>query len=64
MPSLRRFTIDNPTDPRSGSVQSFNLELAGLGGSSFVKGVFHTRFFFPYIKSPRWGEWVFSPGVT
>jgi outer membrane protein insertion porin family len=64
MPSLRRFTIDNPTDPRTGSVQSLNVELAGLGGSSFVKGVFHTRFFIPYIKSPRWGEWVFSPGVT
>jgi len=64
MPSLRRFTVDNPTDPRTGSVQSLNLELAGLGGSKFAKGVFHTRFFFPYIKSPRWGEWVFSPGLT
>jgi outer membrane protein insertion porin family len=64
MPSLRRFTVDNPTDPRSGSVQSLNLELAGLGGSKFVKGVFHSRFFFPYIKSPKWGEWVFVPGVT
>ncbi len=64
MPSLRRFTVDNPTDPRSGSVMSLNLELAGLGGQAFVKGVFHSRFFFPYIKSPKWGEWVFSPGVT
>jgi outer membrane protein insertion porin family len=63
-PSLRRFTVDNPLDPRSGSVQSLNLELAGLGGTSFVKGVFHSRFFFPYIQSPRWGEWVFSPGLT
>ncbi|HXZ88374.1 MAG TPA: outer membrane protein assembly factor BamA [Candidatus Binataceae bacterium] len=63
-PSIRRFTIDNPTDPRTGSVQSLNLEVAGLGGSSFVKGVFHTRFFIPYIKSPEWGEWVFSPGFT
>jgi len=64
IPSIRRFTVDNPTDPRSGSVMTFNLELAGLGGTSFVKGVFHSRFFFPYIKSQRWGEWVFSPGVT
>jgi outer membrane protein insertion porin family len=29
-----------------------------------VKGVFHSRFFIPFIKNPRWGEWVFSPGVT
>ncbi len=64
IPSIRRFTVDNPLDPRSGSVNNFNLELAGLGGTSFVKGLFHSRFFFSYLKSPRWGEWVFSPGVT
>lgn len=64
MPSIRRFTVDNPNDPRSGSVESLNLELAGLGGVKFFKGVFHTRFFYPYIKSPKWGEWVISPGVT
>ncbi|MBF6559760.1 MAG: outer membrane protein assembly factor BamA [Candidatus Binataceae bacterium] len=63
-PSIRRFTVDNPTDPRSGSIMSLNIELAGLGGQSFVKGVFHSRFFFPYIKSEKWGEWVFVPGVT
>jgi outer membrane protein insertion porin family len=62
--SLRRFTVDNPTDPRSGSILSFNLELAGLGGQGFVKGVFHSRYFIPYIKSPRWGEWVLSLGGT
>ncbi|HKV53382.1 MAG TPA: outer membrane protein assembly factor BamA [Candidatus Binataceae bacterium] len=64
IPSIRRFTVDNPLDPRSGSVTNFNLELAGLGGTSFVKGLFHSRFFYSYIKSPRWGEWVVSPGVT
>jgi outer membrane protein insertion porin family len=64
MPSLRRFTVDNPTDPRSGSVMNLNLELAGLGGQAFAKGVFHSRFFYPYIKSPKWGEWVAAVGVT
>jgi outer membrane protein assembly factor BamA len=64
LPSLKRFTVDNPTDPRSGSVQTFNLEVAGLGGQPFIRGVLHSRFFIPYIKSPRWGEWVFSPGLT
>jgi outer membrane protein insertion porin family len=64
LPSLKRFTVDNPTDPRSGSVQNLNLEIAGLGGQPFIRGVVHSRFFIPYIKSPRWGEWVFSPGVT
>ena len=64
LPSLRRFTVDNSTDPRSGSVMNFNMELAGLGGQAFVKGVFHSRFFYPYIKSPRFGEWVAAIGAT
>ena len=38
--------------------------MAGLGGTPFVKGLFHSRFFFAFLKSPRWGEWVFSPGIT
>ena len=38
---------------------NLNLELAGLGGQAFVKGVFHSRFFYPFIKSPTFGEWVF-----
>ena len=64
-PGIRRFTVDNPLDPRSGSIESFNMELAGLGaGKAFVKGTFHARAFIPYIQSPRWGEWVFSPGAT
>jgi outer membrane protein insertion porin family len=64
LPTLRRFTVDNPTDPRSGSVMNLNLELAGLGGQAFVKGVFHSRFFYPYIKRPKWGEWVAALGAT
>lgn len=65
LPSIRRFTVDNPLDPRSGSVQSLDVELSGLGpGTSFIKSVAHARFFWPYIQSQRWGEWVFSPGVT
>ncbi|MGH7935127.1 MAG: outer membrane protein assembly factor BamA, partial [Candidatus Binataceae bacterium] len=64
LPSIRRFTVDNPIDPRSGSIQSFNMEMAGLGGTAFIKGIVHGRWFFPYLKSPEWGEWVFSPGFT
>jgi len=65
IPSIRRFTVDNPLDPRSGSVQSLDVEISGLGpGTAFIKTVAHARFFYPYIQSQRWGEWVFSPGVT
>lgn len=64
-PSIRRFTVDNPVDPRTGSVQSLNVDLAGAGGSGrFVKGTFHMRYFFNFLKSPVWGSWVESPSLT
>jgi outer membrane protein insertion porin family len=62
-PSIRRFSVDNPIDPRTGSVQTLTLQLAGLGGSNaFVKGVAHARFFFSFIDSPEFGNWVYSIG--
>ncbi|HLI79032.1 MAG TPA: outer membrane protein assembly factor BamA, partial [Candidatus Binataceae bacterium] len=65
MPSFRRATVDNPIDPRSGSIESLNLELAGVGpGTAFVKGLAHWRFFYTFLKSPTFGQWVFSPGAT
>jgi outer membrane protein insertion porin family len=64
LPSLRRFTVDNPSDPRSGSIESLDLEVAGLGGIPFIKGVVHGHWFFPFIKNPTLGEWVYSPSVT
>jgi outer membrane protein insertion porin family len=64
LPSLRRFTVDNPTDPRSGSIESLDLEVAGLGGTPFIKGVAHGHWFFPFIKNPTLGEWIYSPSVT
>jgi outer membrane protein insertion porin family len=62
-PSLRRFTVDNPVDPRSGSVESLTLQFAGAGGqNSFVKGLLHVRYFFPFINNQEWGEWVYEIG--
>lgn len=64
LPSIHRFTVDNPIDPRSGSIQTLDMEIAGLGGEPFIKGVAHGHWFFPFIKSPTWGEWVWSPSIT
>ncbi len=33
-PSIRRFTVNNPIDPRLGSVQTLTVQIAGLGGSN------------------------------
>jgi len=65
IPSIRRATVDNPIDPRSGSIESLNVEIAGVGpGTAFVKALAHWRFFYTFLKSPTFGQWVFSPGVT
>ncbi len=62
-PTIRRYTVDNPVDPRHGSVQSLNLDVAGLGGSNyFIKGLAHARFFFSFIDNPTFGNWVYSIG--
>ena len=64
-PNIRRSTVDNPIDPRSGSIESLNMELAGVGpGTAFVKAIAHARFFYTFIKSATFGQWVFSPGIT
>lgn len=64
IPTVRRFTVDNAIDPHSGSVQSLTLQLAGIGGTNkFIKGGLHTRFFFPIIKSPVWGDFVYGIGA-
>jgi outer membrane protein insertion porin family len=63
-PSLRRFTVDNPIDPRTGSVFNVNLELALGGGSQYAKTLIHWRYFWNFVKSPEWGSWVYSPSVT
>jgi outer membrane protein insertion porin family len=65
IPNIRRATVDNPIDPRSGSIESINLELAGIGpGVAFLKMLAHARFYYTFLKSPTFGQWVFSPGIT
>ncbi len=65
IPSIRRATVDNPIDPRSGSIESLNVELAGIGpGVAFIKALVHARLYYTFLKSATFGQWVFSPGVT
>ncbi len=64
-PTIRRFTVDNPIDPRTGTVQSLSMQLGGIGGgNSFIKGVAHFRYFFPFLKSQTFGTFVLSQGIT
>jgi outer membrane protein insertion porin family len=64
-PTIRRFTVDNPTDPRIGTVESLTLQYGGLGGgNNFIKGVAHFRYFYPFLKSQTLGTFVVSQGIT
>jgi outer membrane protein insertion porin family len=64
-PTIRRFTVDNPTDPRTGTVESITMQLGGIGGgNSFLKGVVHGRYFYPFLKSQTLGTFVVSQGIT
>ena len=38
LPSIRRFTVDNPTDPRSGSVESLDMEARRAGRHAVRQG--------------------------
>jgi len=65
LPSIRRFTVDNPVDPRTGTVLTFNGQIGGIGGgNAFLKGILHGRYFYPFLKSSTWGTWVVSQGLT
>ncbi len=64
-PTIRRFTVDNPVDPRSGTVESLSMQFGGIGGgNSFLKGVAHFRYFYPFLKSQSLGTFVVSQGIT
>ncbi|MGO9449839.1 MAG: outer membrane protein assembly factor BamA [Candidatus Binataceae bacterium] len=65
LPSIQRFTVDDPIDPRTGTNLSFNSQVGGLGGGNyFLKSVLHWRYFYPFLKSATFGTWVLSQGVT
>ena len=64
-PTIRRFTVDNPVDPRTGTVESLSMQFGGIGGGEqFIKGVAHFRYFYPFLKSQTFGTLVLSQGVT
>ena len=57
--------MDNPTDPRTGTVETLSMQFGGLGGTnSFIKGVAHFRYFYPFLKSQTLGTFVVSQGIT
>ena len=63
MPSIRRFTVDNPTDPRSGSIQSLNFDWPVWAAARSPKAC-SMRAFFSLHQESAMGRMGFAPGVT
>lgn len=64
-PRIFRDTRNHPFDPTGGSLQDFSVEIAGLGGQSkYIKPESRLRWYVPFYESPRFGTFVFAPGVT
>ena len=56
-PTLRRNTLNHPTDPTGGSFQQIRFSQAGLGGdATYSKAEFQAQFFTPVYRNPRWGQ--------
>jgi len=63
-PTIRRFTVDNPTIRAPARSQVSACSSAARGTNSFIKGVAHFRYFYPFLKSQTLGTFVVSQGVT
>src|SRR5258708_2931982 len=63
-PTIRRFTVDNPVHPRTGPFQSLHNQLAEFGRrTEYIQGVVHGRYFYPFLKSQRFGTFVLSQRI-
>src|SRR5258708_31943614 len=50
-PTIRRFTVDNPDDPRTGTVESITMQFGGVGGGNqFLQGVATGRYSPPSLQ--------------
>lgn len=63
-PRLTRNTLNHAFDPTAGSYQDLSVELAGLGGTQFVKAEFRNRWYHTFWRSKRLGDFTYSLGTT
>jgi outer membrane protein insertion porin family len=63
-PRITRNTLNHAFDPTAGSFQDLSLEVAGLGGSKFLKAELRNRYFYTFWHSKRFGDFTYSLGTT
>jgi outer membrane protein insertion porin family len=62
-PRVSRNTLNHFFDPTAGSVQDVSVEIAGLGGTQFVKAEGRSRWYYTFLRSKRFGDFTYSLGM-
>lgn len=62
-PRVSRNTLNHFFDPTAGSVQDLSVEVAGLGGTQFVKAEGRGRWYYTFLHSKRFGDFTYSLGM-
>lgn len=63
-PKLTRNTLNHAFDPTAGSFQDLSVEVAGLGGTQFVKAEAKSRWYYTFWKPKNWGDITYSLGAN
>jgi outer membrane protein insertion porin family len=63
-PRLSRNTVNHLYDPTAGSYQDVSLEVAGLGGTRFLKTEARERWYHTFLRSKALGDFTYSVGGT
>jgi outer membrane protein insertion porin family len=63
-PRLSRNTLNHAFDPTAGSSQNLSLEIAGLGGTPFLKAEARGRWYYTFFRLKEWGDFTYSLGAN
>jgi outer membrane protein insertion porin family len=63
-PKITRNTLNHAFDPTAGSYQDLSVEVAGLGGTQFVKTEAKGRWYYTFWKPKNWGDITYSLGAN
>jgi outer membrane protein insertion porin family len=61
-PRLSRNTLNHAFDPTAGSLQDLSFEVAGLGGTQFLKAEARERWYYTFLRSKALGDFTYSFG--
>jgi outer membrane protein insertion porin family len=62
-PRVSRNTLNHFFDPTAGSAQDLSVEVAGLGGTRFLKAEGRSRWYYTFLHSKRFGDFTYSLGL-